>query len=232
MDEKISGIAKKGPDGLHIDFIKNVMRQRALRADPHDVRNHPARDRLIRDDVEIKTAAVNPLIRASGAEAPSNGNDVQIPLTRNPYHPVSNAEVGDAPHAMEFENGYQYAQGLGHAQLNNVDPSYVEKWLEHTTSWKDGFAEAARGLGCNEVAEQLVAAPKVAYMSLNDALRLIHEPFSALEYFKLADYDEEQRALARKRTVMNNARGGVRNMYEQGERHANPVSALIPSVGP
>jgi hypothetical protein len=205
---KIAGIAKKGPDGLHIDFIKQIMKQRALRADPHDLRNHPARDRLVRDDVEIKIAAVNPLIRASGTESPSNGADVQVPLTRNPYRPVSNPDVGDPPHAQEFENGYQFAQGLGHASLNNVDPSNIQSWLARNPAWREGFAQAARSLGCNNVATQLTASPKIA------------------------DYDAAQRQLARKRTIMNNASGGVRNMYEQGERHANPVSALDVTVGP
>jgi hypothetical protein len=106
-----------------------------------------------------KTADIDPNIRASVDDAKPNGLDVQQPLLRNPY---SAGTAGDPHAAMEFENGYQFAQSMGHQQLNQVQPQQAQSWATRSKPWRDGFAQAARGMGCGNVAAQLDASNKIA----------------------------------------------------------------------
>jgi hypothetical protein len=106
-----------------------------------------------------KTADVDPNIRSSVDDAKPNGLDAQQPLIRNPY---STGTAGDPQAAMLFENGYQAAQSMGHMQLNQSGQQHIQSWLSRPRPWRDGFAQAARGMGCGSIASQLDAANKIA----------------------------------------------------------------------
>ncbi len=110
----------------------------------------------------LKQADVNPAIRASGEDAAVNGNDVQTPLMRNPYE-------GDPQQAMNFENGYQDAQSLGHLILANAQPEQLASWSKREPAWRDGFAQAARGMGCGALASQLDAEAKIATITSGES---------------------------------------------------------------
>jgi len=154
---KTAGVLKKGPDGLHLDFIKSLTKDRKWKTDPGGLNDHPRKQHLKLDIADVRTAAVNPLIRMSDVESPSNGHDVQVPLTSNPY--LTN---GDEANAAEYENGYQFCQGIGHDGLNNAPPEQFESWASRDQAWRDGFAAAADTLGVPGIAEQIDATPKVA----------------------------------------------------------------------
>lgn len=106
-----------------------------------------------------KHAAVDPEIRSSGDDSAANGNDVQQPLLRNPY--TTGTASPDPQDAMTFENGYQFAQSLGHMQLNQAQ-GQIASWMGRPKAWRDGFAQAARGMGCGNIADQLDASNKIA----------------------------------------------------------------------
>jgi hypothetical protein len=159
---KSAGVLKKGPDGMHLDFIKTLMKERKWKKDPNDLASHPRAEHFKMDTAEIRTAAVSPLIRASNTESPSNGHDVQVPLTQNPFRMTVNPAEGDAANASEYENGYQFCQGLGHTGLNSASPEQWDSWSSREQAWRDGFAAAADTLGVPNVAEQLDATSKTA----------------------------------------------------------------------
>jgi len=115
----------------------------------------------------VKKADVDPNIRSSVDDSKPNGLDVQQPLLRNPY---STGTAGNPQAAMQFENGYQFAQSMGHQQLNQVQPQQAQSWLARPKPWRDGFAQAARGMGCGNVASQLDAANKIAQRNTTMAL--------------------------------------------------------------
>jgi len=103
-----------------------------------------------------KTAAVDPSIQATGLDSAANGNDVQPELLRNPF--------AGTPQAADFENGYQKAQSLGHLQINQAQPDQIDAWSCEGTAWRTGFAQAARSMGCGNIASQLDPSGKVAVM--------------------------------------------------------------------
>ena len=107
----------------------------------------------------VKYADIDPNIRSSVDDSKPNGLDVQQPLLRNPY---STGTAGDPNAAMQFENGYQFAQSMGHMNLSQNAPQHIQSWTARPKPWRDGFAQAARGMGCGNVASQLDAANKIA----------------------------------------------------------------------
>lgn len=109
-----------------------------------------------------KTAAVNPSIRATGEESAANGSDVQTELLRNPYE----GPLGNPAQASEFENGYQNAQGLGHLQIAQAQLPQIQAWAKDSPAWRAGFSQAARTMGCGNVAQQINPQGKVATMHL------------------------------------------------------------------
>jgi hypothetical protein len=86
-----------------------------------------------------KQGAVVDHQQVTGADARERGDEVHPPLLRNPMQGTPNAD--------EYENGYSYAQALGVAGLNSVTADDVMRWKQAPTAWRDGLAEAAKGLG-------------------------------------------------------------------------------------
>jgi hypothetical protein len=99
-------------------------------------------------------SAVNPLVQTTAQDALPRGDENHIPLVENPY--------AGTPNAPEYENGYQYAQTLGHQTLNQLSPDQVASWKTAPTSWREGFATAAEKLGVKTVADQLRGGPMKA----------------------------------------------------------------------
>ena len=92
---------------------------------------------------------INPLIKAtSGPESP-HGDEVQIPLMRNPYQ-------GDPQNQAEFENGYEFAQSMGHAQLNQVGQEEIDRWKNQSLAWRAGFATATSRFGLENIAKMVM----------------------------------------------------------------------------
>ena len=108
--------------------------------------------------VSIKRSAVSSLIQTTQQSAAPTGHEVHAPLTRNPYLDP----LADPDDAAEYENGYQYAQQLGHQLLAQARPEDVVSWQAHPESWKRGFATAASRLGAGRVADMLFAEAKEA----------------------------------------------------------------------
>lgn len=108
--------------------------------------------------VSIKRSAVNPLVQVTQQTAAQRGDENHAPLNRNPYIDP----LGDPQDAVEYENGYQYAQQLGHMMLGQARPEDVASWQRHPESWKRGFATAASRLGAGRVADMLFAEAKQA----------------------------------------------------------------------
>lgn len=112
----------------------------------------------------MKLAAVNPLIRSSSGSTPEKGDEVHAPLNVNPY--------AGTPNAPEYENGYEYAQKLGHLRLNQCLLDDIRKWNNEPTAWREGFATAAKHLGVQTVANMLnvkQACWATAYLQAKEA---------------------------------------------------------------
>lgn len=109
-----------------------------------------------------KTAAIDPGIRTTGEESAANGSDVQTELLRNPFE----GPTGNPAQAADFENGYQNAQSLGHLQIAQAQPAQIQAWAKDNPAWRAGFAQAARTMGCGNVAMQINPSGKVAHMNL------------------------------------------------------------------
>ena len=109
-----------------------------------------------------KTAAIDPSIRITGEESAANGADVQTELLRNPFE----GPTGNPAQASDFENGYQNAQSLGHLQIAQAQPAQIQAWAKDTPAWRAGFAQAARTMGCGNVASHINPNGKVAHMNL------------------------------------------------------------------
>jgi hypothetical protein len=100
----------------------------------------------------VKRAAISTMERTTGMDARPRGDEVHPPLMSNPY--------ASAPEqAPEYENGYSYAQTLGHQTLNQATEGDVQRWSNGAPAWRDGFAAGARSLGCAHVAEAMAANP-------------------------------------------------------------------------
>lgn len=110
-----------------------------------------------------KTAAVDPVIRSTGEESAANGNDVQTELLRNPYE----GPLGNPAQASDFENGYQNAQSLGHLQIAQAQQPQIQAWAKDSPAWRAGFSQAARTMGCGNVAVQINPQGKVATMTIS-----------------------------------------------------------------
>jgi len=77
-----------------------------------------------------------------------------VTLNRNPYQDP----LADPADAAEYENGYQYAQELGHQLLSQAGIEDAEAWSRgHPESWVRGFATGASRLGVGRLARMLFA---------------------------------------------------------------------------
>lgn len=109
-----------------------------------------------------KISAVDPLARLTGAASPLHGDEVQAPLVRNPY-----AQNDKGP---DYENGYEFAQSLGHVRLGQANPDEIAKWNRAATPWKQGFADAAAKYGLETVGQAVVGS-KIAAMTPESVTR-------------------------------------------------------------
>lgn len=92
---------------------------------------------------------IDPLIKAtSGPESP-HGDEVQIPLMRNPYQ-------GDPQNQAEFENGYEFAQSMGHTQLSQVGQEDIDRWKNQSLAWRAGFSTATSRFGLESIAKMVM----------------------------------------------------------------------------
>lgn len=98
-----------------------------------------------------KKAAVRPNAALTVMDAAPRGDEVHQPLTVNPY----DGPEFDPQNAVDYENGYQYAQSFGHLELNQADADQVERWAHAPIPWREGFAEAARRLGVGRLADMI-----------------------------------------------------------------------------
>ena len=161
-----------------------------------------------------KTAAVNPSIRATGEESAANGSDVQTELLRNPYE----GPLGNPAQASEFENGYQNAQGLGHLQIAQAQLPQIQAWAKDSPAWRAGFSQAARTMGCGNVAQQINPQGKVATMHLS------------LPSFPMAVNTKIASALRTLAEVLVGAGAGA-HIGAIGGRAVDPTGELSESVG-
>lgn len=99
---------------------------------------------------------VNPLGRVTPVTSKPRGDEAQPTLTANPY------ALADPEAAREYENGYQYAQTIGHMELAQHDPM---EWAYAATPWREGFAEAAKSMGLGGFADTLLSVGKEASMN-------------------------------------------------------------------
>ena len=107
-----------------------------------------------RDDVDkfrapSKAAGIDPA-QVTPLDASPDGGENHPPLLSNPF-------MGDPKNAPEYENGYSYAQGLGHQQLNVATEGDVERWVRSGPAWVAGFGAGARSLGVGRLADTIEA---------------------------------------------------------------------------
>lgn len=87
--------------------------------------------------------------------AAPRGDELHLPMGPNPY-------MGDPKASSEFENGFDYAQALGHQSLNQATEGDVQRWLGSANAWRDGFAEACTKLGLARVGDLVRPQAKTA----------------------------------------------------------------------
>lgn len=100
------------------------------------------------------SATINPLIQMTPDTAPQRGDENRPPLLWNP--------TGDP----DFENGYSYAQELGHLPLGRATRGDVERWQGNSPAWRAGFAAASRSFGLARVGDAVNASKTSAALAL------------------------------------------------------------------
>jgi hypothetical protein len=98
-----------------------------------------------------KTAAVYNTSQVSAEDAPVRGDEMQIPLVSNPF----NTPDSGPDDALEYENGYQFAQEAGPLGMGQLQPGQIEQWAGRSVAWRQGFAEGLRKMGRGDLADQL-----------------------------------------------------------------------------
>lgn len=117
-----------------------------------------------------KKAAVNPLIQDTAMDAVPRGDENHAPLLNNPY----DQPMGDEQAPVNYENGYQYAQSLGHRELGQVSPENIETWQNRPVPWREGLADGASRLGMGRVADMMQSAGGEAQLNKQGAV--VFEP--------------------------------------------------------
>lgn len=92
-----------------------------------------------------KHADVLPNLRMTGTQANSRGDETSPTMTRNPY-------MAQPAAATEYENGWEYAQALAGGLLQATS-SDVQRWLQHSVAWREGFAAAAKAGGADRIGQ-------------------------------------------------------------------------------
>lgn len=121
--------------------------------------------------------AINPLLRASGADAPARGDEMQPTLASNPY--------ANTPSAVDYENGWQYAQGIGAQQLTLAEDDQLARWARNPIPWRQGLADAAKAMGVPGISE-----------ALDPAAQPPAQPQTAFPTSKTGDWHPAARTLA------------------------------------
>lgn len=99
----------------------------------------------------MKTAnTINPLGRRSANAAIPRGDEVQSRLIRNPYNM-------DPERALEYENGYEWGQSLGHMALMSASDADIERWYRNSREWIEGLADAAAHVGVGTLRDRILA---------------------------------------------------------------------------
>lgn len=106
------------------------------------------------DEAEEKASNVNPLSRVTGGAVAPRGDENHATLTRNPY--------AGTPDAASYENGYEYAQQLGHQVLGQISTADLAKWQRAAPAWRAGLADGAKTLGIGSLAATLNNQGKTA----------------------------------------------------------------------
>lgn len=124
----------------------------------------------------LKLAVTNPLQAATAMDTLQRGDEVHPPMIANPYQL-------DPEAAAQYENGYQYAQKIGHLQLISVPPEQLLGQTNGSVPWREGFAASARALGAGQVADTIEAtiAPKTAGIPM-DLTKLAYGYMQGLRY--------------------------------------------------
>lgn len=91
---------------------------------------------------------VNPLIRSTHGSVQVHGDEVDIPMMRNPHDDDQNDQ-------REYENGYEKAQQIGHMALGAARPEEIARWQGSPPAWREGFETATTRLGLQNVANQI-----------------------------------------------------------------------------
>lgn len=87
--------------------------------------------------------------------ASPRGDELHLPMGENPY-------LGDPRKAADYENGFAYAQAIGHQALNQCTEGDVARWRGNENAWRDGFASACEKFGLSRVGDLVAAQPKMA----------------------------------------------------------------------
>jgi len=87
--------------------------------------------------------------------AAPRGDELHLPMGLNPY-------MGDPKAAPEYENGFDYAQALGHQMLNQATEGDVQRWVSAAPAWREGFADACSKLGLSRVGDAVLNTKKEA----------------------------------------------------------------------
>lgn len=120
-----------------------------------------------------KLAEVNPTVRMTADPSVPRGDEVHIPLLYNPYN-------ADPQAAAEYENGYEYAQSIGHLQLDGVTPEDLQRWSTTAVPWREGFKDALGKLGRGDLAEKIAARKKIIAVDFDGTLAttVSHNPYN------------------------------------------------------
>lgn len=102
----------------------------------------------------IKVAFDSTQLSTQMTAAP-RGDELHLPMGENPY-------VGDPKSSAEYENGFAYAQAIGHQKLNQCTEGDVVRWQGNENAWRDGFASACQKFGLARVGDLVASQPKAA----------------------------------------------------------------------
>ncbi|MFA6132442.1 MAG: DUF5661 family protein [Phycisphaerae bacterium] len=92
---------------------------------------------------------------ATQMAAAPRGDELHLPMGEDPY-------AGDQKASADYENGFSYAQALGHQMLNQATEGDIQRWQGNEQPWRDGFAAACEKFGLARVGNLVAGEPKMA----------------------------------------------------------------------
>ena len=96
-----------------------------------------------------KFSSINPLIKVTHGATKPRGDEVDTTLMNNPYQ---------GQDAAQYENGWEYAQQLGHQNIGGMLPEQAAKWKTRPAAWRKGFADAAGSFGQSRIGNVVSAS--------------------------------------------------------------------------